>query len=179
MSRMEERIVAPDPVREPEAYQQALLDLLGDRDPQDVLATTPDAFEDATSELELDVLRRRPEPNEWSAEEILGHVFDAEVVYAFRWRITLAQDGVRYPGYDQDAWTHLPRPPFPDLLAAFASLRRANVCLIEETPSDQYGRTGIHEERGPESFELAVRLLAGHDLAHVEQLHQTIAVVNR
>ena len=30
----EERIVAPDPVNEPEAYQQALLDLLGDRTPR-------------------------------------------------------------------------------------------------------------------------------------------------
>ena len=174
---MEERIVGPDPVTEPEAYQQALLDLLGDRDPQDILATTPEEFADATSEIELAVLQRRPEPNEWSAEEILGHVFDAEVVYAFRWRITLAQDGVRYPGYDQDAWTHLPRPSYPELLAAFASLRRANVWLIEETPTEHHARTGIHEERGPESFELAVRLLAGHDLAHVKQLHQTLAVV--
>lgn len=174
---MEERIVDPDPVTEPEAYQQALLGLLGGRDPQDVLATTPDEFENATSELELSVLQQRPEPNEWSAEEILGHVFDAEVVSSFRWRLTLAQDGVRYPGYDQDAWTNLPRPPFPELLAAFASLRRANVSLIEEVPSDQYGKTGIHEERGPESFELSVQILAGHDLAHVKQLHQTLAAI--
>ena len=174
---MEERIVAPDPVTEPEAYQQALLDLLGDRDAQDVLATTPEEFEVVTAELDLAVLQKRPEPNEWSAEEILGHVFDAEVVYAFRWRITLAQDGVRYPGYDQDAWTHLPRPSFPELLGAFASLRRANVWLIEEVPSSEYQKTGIHEERGPESFEMAVRLLAGHDLAHVKQLHQTLAAV--
>ncbi len=174
---MEERIVEPDPVAEPEAYQQALLDLLGERDPQDVLATTPDEFETLTDDLDLAVLQKRPEPEEWSAEEILGHVFDAEVVYAFRWRITLAQDGVHYPGYDQDAWTKLPRPPFPEMLSAFASLRRANVCLIEEVPSEQYDRTGIHAERGPESFGLAVRLLAGHDLAHVEQLRQTLATV--
>ena len=174
---MEERIVAPDPVTEPEAYQQALIELLGDRDAQDVLATTPEEFEDATAELDLAVLQKRPEANEWSAEEILGHVFDAEVVAGFRWRITLAQDGARYPGYDQDAWTRLPRPSFPELLAAFASLRRANVWLIEEVPSSDYHKTGIHEERGPESFEMAVRLLAGHDLAHLKQLHQTLAAV--
>jgi hypothetical protein len=174
---MEERIVAPDPVTEPEAYQQALLDLLGDRDPVDVLATTPEVVEDLTAELDLAVLQKRPEAEEWSAEEILGHIFDAEVVYAFRWRLTLAQDGVHYPGYDQDAWTRLPRPSFPELLAAFASLRRANVALIEEIPSDQYGKVGHHAERGPESFEMAVRIVAGHDLAHVKQLEQTLAAV--
>ena len=175
---MEERIVAPDPVTEPEAYQQALLDLLGERDPVDVLATTPEVIEDLTSELDLAVLQKRPEPEEWSAEEILGHIFDAEVVYAFRWRITLAQDGARYPGYDQDAWTKLPRPSFPEMLAAFASLRRSNVCLIEEVPSEQYAKTGHHSERGPESFELSVRIVAGHDLAHVKQLEQTLAAVD-
>jgi DinB family protein len=174
---MEERIVGPDPVTEPEAYQQALLDLLGDRDAQDVLATTAEEIADATSELELSVLQKRPEPNEWSAEEILGHIFDAEMVYAFRWRVTLAQDGVRYPGYDQDAWTRLPRPSFPELLSAFASLRRANVWLIEEVPSSEYQKVGNHEERGPESFEMAVRIVAGHDLAHLKQLHQTLAAV--
>jgi hypothetical protein len=175
---MEERIVAPDPVTDPEAYQQALLDLLGERDPVDVLATTPEVIEDATAELDLAVLQKRPEPDEWSAEEILGHIFDAEIVYAFRWRLIVAQEGTHYPGYDQDAWTQLPRPPFPELLAAFASLRRANICLIEEVPSDQYGRTGHHAERGPESFDLSIKVVAGHDLAHVKQLEQTLAVVN-
>jgi hypothetical protein len=173
---MEERIVGPDPVTEPEAYQQALLELLGERDPVDVLATTPEVIEDLTSELDLALLQKRPEPEEWSAEEILGHIFDAEVVYAFRWRLTVAQDGAHYPGYDQDAWTKLPRPSFPEMLAAFASLRRANICLIEEVPSEQYSRTGHHEERGPESFETSVRIVAGHDLAHVKQLEQTLAI---
>ena len=30
----------------------------------------------------------------------------------------------------------------------------------------------------PESFELAVRLMAGHDLAHLKQLEQTITAVS-
>ena len=174
---MEERIVGPDPVTEPEAYQQALLDLLGDRDPQDVLATTAEEIDDATAELDLAVLQKRPEPNEWSAEEILGHIFDAEVVAGFRWRLTLAQDGSHHPAYDQDAWTQLPRPSFPELLAAFASLRRANVWLIEEVPTSDYQKTGIHEERGPQTFETAVKIVAGHDIAHLKQLHETLAAV--
>lgn len=174
---MEERIVAPDPVEDPQGYQQALLDLLGDRDPIDILATTPEEIDDATSDLDLAILQQRPEPNEWSAEEILGHMFDGEMVHAFRWRATLAQDGIAYPGYDQDAWTHLPRPSFPELLQAFASLRRANVWLIEEVPSAEYQKVGNHAERGPETFETTVRVVAGHDLAHLKQLHQTLAAV--
>ena len=173
----EERIVAPDPVNEPEAYQQALLDLLGDRDEEAVLAATPERVAELTEELDLDTLQRRPEPGEWSAEEILGHLFDAEVVYSFRWRFTLAEKDPKYPGYNQDEWIKLPKPSFPELLAAYASLRRANVWLVEETPSDQWTKDAIHEERGSESFGLSLKVLAGHDIAHLKQLEQTVATV--
>lgn len=175
----EERIVAPDPVTEPEAYQKALLDLLGDQDVQAVLAATPERVAELTEDLDLERLQKRPEPGEWSAEEILGHLFDSEVVYSFRWRFTLAEKDPKYPGYNQDEWIKLPKPSFPELLAAFASLRRANVWLIEETPSDQWDKNAIHEERGPEPFGMSLQLLAGHDLAHLKQLEQTVATVTK
>ncbi|MGH2730887.1 MAG: DinB family protein [Actinomycetota bacterium] len=175
---MEERIVAPDPVAEPEAYTQALLDLLGGRDPIEILAETPTTIAHATAALDTPTLTGRPEPNEWSVEELVGHLFHAEVVYAFRWRLTLRQPGTKYPGYDQDAWTDLPRPPFGELVEAFTALRRADVHLIQETPQWQWDVAANHEERGPESFELAVRLIAGHDIAHLRQLDQTLAVVS-
>ena len=174
----EERIVGPDPVEDPESYQKALLELLGDHDPEALLALTPERIAELTRDLELDVLQKRPEPGEWSAEEILGHLFDAEVVYSFRWRFTLAEKDPRYPGYDQDAWIKLPRPSFPELLAAFATLRRANVWLLEETPSNQWDKDGIHAERGSEPFGVSVQVVAGHDIAHLKQLEQTLAVVS-
>jgi hypothetical protein len=175
----EERIVAPDPVKEPEAYQKALLDLLGDQDVEAVLAATPERVAELTEELDLETLQKRPEPDEWSAEEILGHLFDAEVVASFRWRFTLAEKDPKYPGYDQDEWIKLPRPSFPELLSAFASMRRANVWLIEETPTDQWTKDGIHAERGSEPFGMALQILAGHDLAHLKQLEQTVAIVTK
>ena len=170
-------IVAPDPVTEPEAYQQALLDLLGGEDPIQVLAATPEIFMEKTLGLDVATLQRAPAPGEWSVEELLKHYFHGEIVYSFRWRITLAQDGIAYPGYDQDEWNNLVTPPFPEMLQAFAALRRANIVLFEETSREQWSKTGLHSERGPESFELTVNLLAGHDLAHLKQLDQTLAAV--
>jgi hypothetical protein len=174
---MEERIVAPDPVEDPEAYQQALLDLLGDRDALDVLASTPEKIDDACAELDLAILQKEPEPGEWSVEQLLAHFLDAEIVYSFRWRMTLAQPGAHFPGYQQDLWTELEHPSFPEMLAGFSALRRLNVWLAEETPSDQWDKVGVHSERGPETFDLSLKVVAGHDLAHLKQLEQTIAAV--
>lgn len=173
----QERIVVPDPVSDPEGYQQALLDLLGDRDPEEVLAQTPERFAELTDNLSVDQLKKAPSPGEWSVEELLAHYFTTEVVYSFRWRLTLTAPGTHYPGYDQEAWAALPVPAYSELLAAFASLRRSNVLLIEETPTEEWSKAAIHQERGEESFDLAVRLLAGHDIAHLKQLDQTVAAV--
>lgn len=175
---MEERIVAPDPVEDPEGYQQALLDLLGDQEALDVLASTPEKIEDACAELDVAVLQKAPAPGEWSAEEVLAHILDAEIVYSFRWRMTLSQSGVHFPGYAQDLWIGLAHPSFPEMLAAFSSLRRLNVWLAEETPSTEWDKVGVHSERGPETFDLSLKVVAGHDLAHLKQLEQTLAVVN-
>jgi DinB superfamily len=173
----EERIVEPDPVKEPEAYQQALLDLLGGRDVLEVLAETPTRVTHLTAALDEEALAMPPEPGEWSAEGVVAHLFNAEMVYAFRWRLTLAQEGTSYPGYDQDAWVPLPRPPFGEMLEAYTALRRANIALVAATPKTDWEKVAHHEERGPESFGLSVQLIAGHDIAHLLQLEQTVAAV--
>jgi DinB superfamily len=109
--------------------------------------------------------------------ELLGHLWDAEVAYAFRARAILAGDRPPLIGYDQDAWARLARPPFGELLAAFGALRAADLALARGTPEALWGRLGIHEERGPTSFRLLTETIAGHDRAHLLQLEQTITAV--
>jgi hypothetical protein len=176
---MEERIVVADPVGDPQGYQRELLALLGGRDPVEVLAATPRAVRDSASGVSDVLLARRPEPNEWSAAEVLGHLWDSEIAYSFRARAILAQDEPRLIGYDQDAWAALARPPFAAMLEAFAALRTANLILLRETPGSRWGRVGVHEERGPLSFRLLTETMAGHDHAHLRQLERAIAAVRR
>jgi hypothetical protein len=176
---MEERIVVADPVADPQGYQRELLALLGGQDPIGVLAATPPAVRDHVAGLAEEVLARRPAPAEWSVAEVLGHLWDSEIAYSFRARAILAQDQPRLIGYDQDAWATLARPPFAELLDAFSALRTANLALLRHTPEARWARVGLHAERGPLSFRLLTESMAGHDRAHLRQLTQTIAAVQR
>jgi DinB superfamily len=176
---MEERIIVADPVADPQGYQRELLALLGGRDPVEVLAATPRNVRDQASGLAGELLGRRPEPGEWSAAELLGHLWDAEIAYSFRARSILAQDTPQLIGYDQEAWATLARPAFPELLDGFTALRTANLVLIRQTPEVMWDRIGIHEERGATSFRLLTETTAGHDRAHLRQLEQTITAVQR
>jgi hypothetical protein len=176
---MAERIVVADPVADPQGYQRELLALLGGQDPVVVLAATPAAVRAQASGLSEDLLGRRPGPREWSVAELLGHLWDDEIVYSFRARMILAQETPPLVGTDQDAWATLARPPFATLLDAFTALRTVNLALIRHTPEALWDRLGIHEERGPTSFRLLTATTAGHDLAHLRQLEQTIGAVRR
>jgi hypothetical protein len=176
---VEERIVRADPVGDPLGYQRELLELLGGRDPVEVMEATPATFRERAGGLSEALLGMRPAPEEWSVAELLGHLWDAEIANSFRARAILAQEEPRLIGYDQDAWATLARPPFAELLASFAALRSANLALIRDTPAALWERAGLHEERGPTSFRVATDEIAGHARAHQLQLEQTIAAVRR
>ena len=166
----------PDPIAEPQAYQEFLLAALGDDDPATVQAGTPAAMRQLVSEAGLH-LRTRPAPGEWSALEALGHIADAEVVYSARYRFIVAHDEPPLIGYDQDRWVqglHHNDDDVSALLDAFEAMRLANVAMWRRaTPSDR-GRVGIHDERGPESYDLSFRLIAGHDRVHLSQARDAL-----
>jgi hypothetical protein len=174
---MEQR--SPDPVQDPKAYQQHLLSLLGDDDPAEVQAATPAALrrllEDAGDDLWI-----RPEPKEWSVLGCIAHVADAELVMAGRYRWVLAHDEPPLYPYDQDLRVERLHDDNDDpepMLALFDAVRMANLELWRRTPAEWRSRAGIHAERGPESYELAFRMIAGHDRFHIAQAERAMARV--
>ena len=176
---MDATTLTPTQTAEALAYQRSLLDLLGSDDPAAVQAGTPAAMRTLVGDAGS-ALRTRPAPREWSVLECVGHIWDAEVVSSGRYRFILAQDRPDLPGYDQDAFAdalHHNELEAEDLLTPFAALRAANVQLWRRTTAEQRARVGMHRERGPESYELTFRMIAGHDRFHINQAREALAAV--
>ena len=168
-----------DPVAASNEYRQALLELLGDQDPVEVIARLPDEVQKVVDEAG-EHLRTRPAQGEWSVIELAGHLVDAEIVLAGRYRWILAHDEPRIMPYDQDLWVerlhHQDADP-AELLALLRALIRSHIQLWERTSEAERARVGHHEERGPESFDLSFRMLAGHGLFHLAQMRRRLAQV--
>ncbi|HJQ72198.1 MAG TPA: DinB family protein [Actinomycetota bacterium] len=173
---------SPDPVSEPKAYQDHLLSLLGADDPADAQAEAAARWRSLVTEA-ADRRDVRPEPSEWSVVECLGHVVDAEVVSAARYRWVLAHDEPPLIGYDQDLWVdalHADRQDDPDeLLALFEPLRAADLALWTRSSEEDRARVGVHAERGRESFDLLFRMIAGHDRFHLAQARRALEAVTQ
>jgi hypothetical protein len=171
---------SPDPVSEPQAYQEHLLSLLGEDDPAEVQARAPQLWRSLVAEAG-DRGYERPEPSEWSVIECLGHALDAELVSAARYRWILAHDEPPLIGYDQDLWVntlHAGRHEDPEeLLRLLEPIRVANVELWERSAEEDRARVGIHAERGRESFDLLFRMIAGHDRFHMAQAHRALDAI--
>jgi len=165
---------------QPNEYQRTLLARLGDRDPAAVQAETPTRIRALIAEAGDD-LRTRPAEGEWSVFQCIGHIADAEMVIAGRYRWILAHDEPEIVPYDQDLWAnrfHGRQDEDPELvLSTFEALRRADIDLWRRTPAADRGRFGVHLERGPESYGLTFRLTAGHDLVHMDQARTALEQV--
>jgi DinB superfamily len=169
----------PDPVREAKAYQESLLAALGADDPAVAQATTPATIRALMTEAGAD-LRTRPEPGEWSVLECIGHLADAELVCAARYRWIIAHDIPDIVGYDQALWVERLDHESDDpeaLVSLFEALRAANLDLWARTTETQRARYGVHRERGEETLDLTFRMLGGHDRVHLAQARRALAAV--
>jgi DinB superfamily len=168
-----------DPVHNPKEYQNMLIDLVGEDDPLEVLERTSSALREMVAAAG-DHLRIRPAAREWSVLELVGHVLDAEVISSARYRWVIAEDRPPLTPYDQDLWVDALRHNDADpleLLETFEALRAANLALWRRSTPEQRARDGLHGERGPESFDLMFRLLAGHGRFHIDQIRRTLDTV--
>lgn len=161
-----------------ETTQQYVARILGNiegKDPLKIQRTTAKKMEKAIRRLSKKQLRRRPKPGKWSIAEILAHLADAEVVASWRMRLILGSDGTPIQGFDQDVWAKTFRYDEQDpkqSLQVFRVLRENNLSLLNLVPRKLWENHGVHSERGKETIAHIVRLFAGHDLNHLQQVEK-------
>jgi hypothetical protein len=118
-----EAIEMPDATTQPHAYRAALLAVIGDRDPLEVMAETPGRVRALAQDRSAGDLEGRSGDGEWSAAEVIGHLVDVEIVFGFRLRLVLTEDRPSYPGYDEKLWSRLPKPPSDQMHPLLDGLR--------------------------------------------------------
>jgi hypothetical protein len=120
----------------------------------------------------------RPEPAEWSANECVGHLIEAERRgFAGRIRGILAAERlevqVLLEGWDPPAVVAARRDELrsgAELAAEFASLRADSVALVRSLGPADMDRVGIHPDVGPLRVDELLAEWVHHDRNHIRQL---------
>ena len=136
-----------------------------------VLAATPGEIGKLIMAIGAEKEDTAPAPGKWSPAEIIAHLADCELVFGFRLRQTLAENGPVIQPFDQEKWaaTYI-GVPAKQALEVFSALRGWNLRLIGLALPEASNRPVTHPERGTMTFLTIVETMAGHDLNHLGQL---------
>ena len=154
-------------------YRERILGLLGDRNPIESMQATARRIEEQARRLGPSGLDRAWGPGKWTGRQILAHLADAEIGVGFRTRQALAEDHHTIQPFDEGAWARRYQDVDHEAaLRSFLALRGWNLALFGRLTPQDLAREAYHPERGPETVDVIIRMLAGHDYNHLAQLEK-------
>src|SRR3954470_5301683 len=131
---------ASHPKEQAQAYTGAVLGLVGDVAPLEILKKTESRLRVVSLGLSKSQLAQREAPGKWSINHVLRHLADSEIVWGWRMRMALSQDRPPITGYDQDAWADklgYGDADADESVREFGVLRAGNLRLLQKaTPDD-------------------------------------------
>lgn len=113
-------------------------------------------------------------PGKWSVKEVIGHVTDAERVFAHRLLRFARADETPLPGFDENAWVpaaRFERRTLSALLDEWAAVRQATLALLRTLDEEELARRGTANGQ-PASVRALAWIIAGHALHHLRLLRE-------
>jgi uncharacterized damage-inducible protein DinB len=117
-------------------------------------------------------------PGKWSVKEILGHLTDAERIFAYRLLRIARADTTPLPGFDENAY--VPPASFDDrtvtsLVEEFRAVRLSTIALLDGVPADAWTRKGQASGKTITTRALAY-IMVGHVSHHLGVLEERYRV---
>lgn len=124
--------------------------------------------------LGADKAEYRYAPGKWSIKEVIGHVADAERIFAYRALRIGRGDATPLASFDEN--TYVPTGEFGarslgDLLDELKTVRAATTALYRGFPASAMTRIGT-ASNAPCSVRALAWIIAGHELHHVNLLRE-------
>jgi uncharacterized damage-inducible protein DinB len=113
-------------------------------------------------------------PGKWSVREVIGHLSDAERIFAYRLLRIARGDQTALPGFDEN--TYVPaasfeRRPLKSVAAEFATVRDATLSLLDGMTPEALALMGTASEK-PVSARALGFIIAGHEKHHIGVLKE-------
>jgi len=108
-------------------------------------------------------------PGKWSVKEVIGHLIDAERIFAYRALRFARNDATPLPSFDENGFVAdagFGSRSLADLAEEFEYTRKSNVCLFKSLDGDSSLRIGVASDNRI-SVRAIAYAIAGHELHHV------------
>ncbi len=155
-------------------YYRLYVDQVPESDVVGILDDQIAARTQILAQLSDEKARFRYAPDKWSIKEVIGHLADAERVFAYRALRIARADATPLSGFEQDDFVraaNFDRRPLPDLLAELDTVRRASLSLFRSMTDDDLMRQGTASDN-PFVVRAIPFIIAGHEIHHTRVLRE-------
>lgn len=140
-----------------------------------VIQDTPGRIQEIAEQLGPEGWDQTYAEGKWTARQIICHLADCEIAFAFRLRQGAAEQNHVIQPFDQDAWSH----SYPSLdvnaaVASFVALRHWNLVFAGSLSAEVLEKPITHPERGLMSLQTVLDTMGGHDKNHLIQLETVL-----
>jgi len=107
-------------------------------------------------------------PDKWTVKEVIGHVTDAERIFAYRALRIARGDRTPMEGFEQDDYVKTggsSQRPLTDLSEEFASVRDATLSLFRSLSDSAWTLRGV-VNKNEVSVRALAYIIAGHEVHH-------------
>ncbi|MEO7042823.1 MAG: DinB family protein [Gemmatimonadaceae bacterium] len=154
-------------------YYGTYIGPIADQDITALLVSQAQALDALRSFDESRALQRYA-PDKWSVKEVVGHITDAERVFAYRMLRIARGDATPLAGFDQQPYVeaaHFDSMPISMLVDSFRATRASTLALMAEVSDDAWPRIGV-ASGFPVSARALAYIIAGHATHHVKILRE-------
>ena len=117
-------------------------------------------------------------PGKWTVKEVIGHLIDAERIFAYRALRFARGDATDLPGFDENAYVPnggFARRTLADLLAEFETVRASTIHFAKHLDDEALSRRGSANGTGV-SVRAMLYIVSGHERHHVALLRDRYGV---
>ena len=142
----------------------------------DAAEKSPKQIAAAVSGLPEGTLRYKPAPDKWCILEILAHLADMEILYAYRMRQMIADKNPVLAVIDQDDWArnlgYMEESP-AELVALYGLNRYHTLQLLRRLKIEDLQKSAYHPELQKDvTLEKYVEMMSGHGANHLQQIER-------
>jgi len=111
-------------------------------------------------------------PGKWSVKDVIGHLSDAERIFAYRALRFARRDASPLAGFDENAYVPeagADARTLSDLVEEWVAVRQATLTFVRSLPRSVWSRRGV-AAGNPITVRALAYVVAGHEHHHMEVL---------
>ena len=148
-------------------------------DPRAVLATQYEAVPAVLLRVTRDRETYRYAPEKWTVTQVVGHLGDAERIFAYRMLRIARGDATPLPGFEENDYVRqggFEARSLGDVTAEWVAARRSTIALARGLDATVWERRGTASGKSVSARAL-LYIIVGHVAHHMAVLHERYGVV--